>query len=292
MSNGINQRQNEKNSILKLAAQRQIYKEAKKLNRVIVSCSVIIPFALSIISLFSSYESWKIYPKLISLASWFVALILGMKIKKDQEIAALIQQQFDVYVFSLKWDNKLFRKNKNVDFLISEKAARLLKKRTAQEEKLPNWYRKEVDNLQLEKAVKLCQEQNVNWDGKLRKSCGAISICVVITLLGIIIAIGIKQSNVLLVALSFGIPILQWEMKVLTSIKSDMERLNKLSETINGIETCKIDELLENQREIYEHRINCYLIDDKIYEILRKKLERINKDRINYEIRKNSKEML
>ena len=32
MDNGINSRQNEYNSILKLAAQRQIYKEAKKIN--------------------------------------------------------------------------------------------------------------------------------------------------------------------------------------------------------------------------------------------------------------------
>ena len=107
-SNGINQRQNEENSILMLAAQRQIYKEAKMINRVIAFCSVIIPFIFSIISLVVSDTNFSLGSKLISITSWVVALLLGMRIKETQGLAALIQQQFDIYVFSFNWDNKLF----------------------------------------------------------------------------------------------------------------------------------------------------------------------------------------
>lgn len=129
MSNGINKRQNEENSILKLVAQRQMYREAKMINRVIFICSVGIPFILSLISLFFVDDSWNLCSKCISIASWILALFLQMKIRKVQETAALIQQQFDVYVFSFTWDNKLFRKNKNIDYTINQKVNRLLKKK-------------------------------------------------------------------------------------------------------------------------------------------------------------------
>lgn len=286
-SNGINQRQNEENSILMLAAQRQIYKEAKIINRVIAVCSVIIPFILSIISLVVSDTNFSLVSKLISITSWVVALLLGMRIKETQGLAALIQQQFDIYVFSFNWDNKLFRKNKNVNYIITQKAERLLRKRTIQDEKLQDWYRKEVDELPLKKAIKLCQEENVNWDSELRSFYSKITFTIVIVLFVIIISIGIYQKDSLLVVLSFGIPIFQWEIKVLTSISADVGRLNKLSESINGTKIYELDELLEIQRDIYEHRKNCYLIDDKIQEFLRDRLEKKNKDRVNYEIRNN-----
>ena len=90
MSNGINKRQNEENSILKLVAQRQMYREAKMINRVIFICSVGIPFILSLISLFFVDDSWNLCSKCISIASWILALFLQMKIRKVQETAALI----------------------------------------------------------------------------------------------------------------------------------------------------------------------------------------------------------
>lgn len=288
ISNGINQRQNKDNSILMLAAQRQIYKEAKLINRVIAVCSVIIPFILSIISLVSLDTNGRLVLKVISIISWVIALLFGMKIKGTQGLAALIQQQFDVYVFSFEWDNKLFRKNKNVDYIITQKAEKLLEKRTVQDERLPDWYRTEVDELPLKKAIKLCQEENVNWDSELRKFYSKITFAIVIVLFILIIAIGIYQKDFLLVFLSFGFPIFQWEVKVLTSIRADVGRLNKLSESINGTKVCELDDLLEIQRDIYEHRKSCYLIDDKIQKFLRDKLEKKNKDRINYEIRNDT----
>ena len=121
MSNGINQRENETNSLLMLAAQRQIYKEAKVINRIIILFSVIIPFILPILSIFITDTNFSLFSKIISIISWVIALYLDVKRKKTQELAALIQQQFDVYVFSFKWDDKLFRKNKYVTYKIIKK---------------------------------------------------------------------------------------------------------------------------------------------------------------------------
>lgn len=49
MSNGIGERQNEENNIAYLAAQRQLYRDAKNWNRAVCVCSVILPFALSVL---------------------------------------------------------------------------------------------------------------------------------------------------------------------------------------------------------------------------------------------------
>ena len=60
MSNGIATRQNEDNSIAMLAAQRQLYRDAKKFNTSLVALSVWIPFALSVIILFiPENKEWK-----------------------------------------------------------------------------------------------------------------------------------------------------------------------------------------------------------------------------------------
>ncbi len=54
MSNGIVIRQNEEKSIAMLAAQRQLYRNVKKFNILLVALSVWIPFILAIILLFLS----------------------------------------------------------------------------------------------------------------------------------------------------------------------------------------------------------------------------------------------
>ena len=57
MSNGINQRQNEEKCVAMLAAQRQLYNDAKKLDWTSTVLSVLIPFLLSCILLFVSKDS-------------------------------------------------------------------------------------------------------------------------------------------------------------------------------------------------------------------------------------------
>ena len=54
MSNGIKIRQNEEKCIAMLAAQRQLYNDAKGLNLVLILISVILPFGLSFISSISN----------------------------------------------------------------------------------------------------------------------------------------------------------------------------------------------------------------------------------------------
>ena len=285
MDNGINSRQNEYNSILKLAAQRQIYKEAKKINTIIAIFSLVIPLVLAIVSIFIQNKNWSIISKIMLLASWLCALVLNSEGEKNKKTAALIQQQFDLYVFSLNWDDKLFKNNTNVDSIISEKSEKLFSKFPEQKDKLANWYTKGIYNLPLKKAILLCQEENITWDGKIRNCYMTLSITITFVLLISILCIGIYIHDCLFIIASY-IPILQWEITAIIKVKKDIQRLDSLHKMINTDNNYEIDDLMDIQREIYEHRQKCTLINDKIYDSLKDELEKNSEFRVKYEKRK------
>ena len=102
MSNGIATRQNEDNSIAMLAAQRQLYRDAKKFNTVLVALSVWIPFALSvIILLIPENKEWKCISYILSIVSMIFSFVIDRCIEEKKQLAAFIQQKFDVYVYKI-----------------------------------------------------------------------------------------------------------------------------------------------------------------------------------------------
>lgn len=115
MSNGIATRQNEDNSIAMLAAQRQLYREAKKYNTVSVALSVWIPLALAVILLFLPENTeWRYASYILSIVSMFFSFVIDKYIEEKKQLAAFIQQKFDVYVYEMPWDKRIFGRDKNV----------------------------------------------------------------------------------------------------------------------------------------------------------------------------------
>ena len=109
MSNGIAMRQNEDNSIAMLAAQRQLYRDAKKYNTVAVALSVWIPFALAVILLFIPENTeWRYASYILSIVSMVFSFVIDKYIEKKKQLAAFIQQKFDVYVYEIPWDKRIF----------------------------------------------------------------------------------------------------------------------------------------------------------------------------------------
>ena len=90
MSNGIGERQNEENNIAYLAAQRQLYRDAKNWNRAICVCSVILPFALSVLQIFITHVHTYLY--ILSITSWAVSGLIKGRLRKKKRTAAYIQQ--------------------------------------------------------------------------------------------------------------------------------------------------------------------------------------------------------
>lgn len=297
MSNGIAKRQNEELNIVKLAAQRQLYSEVSNLELFIVLFTVIIPAYLALILYIISraenldISSWldlivdkipfNFCPDVSNISTVITAIACGLSIfalifkneinnsKKEKKIlAATIQQEFDVNVYSMKWDRKLFGERKDLSAEIAEASQKIMN--NEKEKKLLNdWYPKEADELPLEAGIFACQKSNFTWDAKLRKR---YKIFLQVILGGIIILLIIIffHSSVQDFFCRGVLPVLStlmWIKETKDNINNDLIFMNSISTPIYSTKMKTKEELAFIQRDIYEHRKSQTKIPDWFYKI-------------------------
>ena len=272
MSNGIATRQNEDNSIAMLAAQRQLYREAKKYNTVSVALSVWIPLALAVILLFLPENTeWRYASYILSIVSMFFSFVIDKYIEEKKQLAAFIQQKFDVYVYEMPWDKRIFERDKNVDHEIATHSKKILS--TPQEKKqLKDWYTPVVDKKNTIDGILACQRENLGWDVGLRKRFKFASIILFIILVAVILAMGLwKNERIidLLWRVVFIAPMLKWLLDTIKKLNKDISTLQELDSDINNNETKTMEDLQDIQKVIFQHRKGCYAIPECIYNIFK-----------------------
>lgn len=302
MSNGIAKRQNEELNIMKLAAQRQLYSEISNLELFIVLFTVIIPaylaFILYIIKLAENFDiSWldvifdkipfSFYPDMSNITTVVTAIACGISIfalifeneinnsKKEKKIlAATIQQEFDIDVYSMKWDKKLFGKPKDLISEIADASQKIMNNERDKEQ-LCDWYPKMVDELSLEDGILACQKSNISWDTKLRKRYKS---CLRVIFWGIFVFQGIMCiNNPLHVFLSSGlVPILStlmWIKGTMNNITNDLKLIDYISTSVYSVEKKTKEELAFIQRDIFDYRKSQTKIPDWFYKFHKNKDE-------------------
>ena len=166
MSNGINKRQNEDSNIARLAAQRQLYRNVNGIEIINVVLTIVIPISLSVVQ---DVAGWaKTAACLIALIMLSLSFAIDNWQKEKKNLAATIQQEFDIHVFSLEWDRKLFGVRNNINAEVAEASKKILEDEK-EKEALKDWYIKEVDEMPLEEGIAACQKENFSWDAGLRK---------------------------------------------------------------------------------------------------------------------------
>lgn len=272
MSNMIIDRQNEDIAIDYLAAQRQLYNEAKKFNGIEIFLSIILPFTLSILqTIFSHNTILSIISQILSIVCMFSSLAIASYISHRKQNAATIQQHFDVYVYQMPWDNKLFGKKNDVSHLVAEKSKKLYAK-TGERQKLNDWYTSPVGTVPLEKGIWMCQMENYNWDVSLRKRFKTISIIGVSVFIIAVFGISaIKNESVatLLNRIAFVIPMLQWLIGTIKQINEDISRLKELDNLFNSPNSTDMENLLDIQSVLFEHRKSCFTIPNMFYRLFK-----------------------
>ncbi len=276
MSNGIDIRQNEDKSIAMLAAQRQLYKYVKKSIYMVIMLSLIIPFCISVLVVFvSQTHSIMTISYIISIAGIIISDLAIIWSKRKKELAAYIQQKFDVYVYQMPWDTRLFGEERNVNSDISKYSKDILSDENKKRE-LENWYSKPATEKPILEGILTCQRENYSWDYELRQRIRNYGIAVAVTLIILVFAIGVlnKESVVSLIGrLAFIAPIFKLLYGLFFSLNEDMERLKKMEVKINSGETKNMEDLQEIQRDLYIHRKECCAIPDLIYNMCKKKDE-------------------
>lgn len=273
MSNGILNRQNENKSIAMLAAQRQLYRDVKNLNTFLVTLSVWIPLILSIILLFIPKENtcWKHTTYVLSIVSMICSFTIDKCIEQKKQLAAFIQQKFDLYVYKMPWDKRIFGKNKNVDYEVAIYSKKILDN-SQEAEKLKNWYNPKVDEKNIIDGILSCQRENFWWDVGLRKRFRLLSIILIISLLIMILAMGLWNDDKIIelsFRFAFILPMLKWLLTVVKKLNKDIRTLEELDSDINDDEIKTMEDLQDIQKLIFQHRKGCYAIPEFIYKMFK-----------------------
>lgn len=268
MHNEIIERQNSEKGIEFLGAQRQLYSEVSRMDDLRIWLSIFLPMILAIIELFVvNNPVLNIISYISSIVSMSIGLIVSSNIKKKKRLAAEIQQNFDVYVYQMPWDAKLFGKERDNSYKIIENSKKLFGK-PEEREKLFNWYTRSVQSIELRKAILLCQKENFQWDVTLRRRFKNLSIVVVIGFTFFIAIINLVKNDssvMLLSMLAFSFPMIIWLFEIVKNLGEDIENLKECDNLMNipGIKT--MSELQEIQKHIYEHRKSCFVIPNWFY---------------------------
>lgn len=272
MSNGIVMRQNENNSIAMLAAQRQLYRDAKKLNTLSVALSVWIPFALAVILLFiPGNTEWKCASYILSIVSMVFYFIVDKYIEEKKQLAAFIQQKFDLYVYEMPWDKRIFGKDKNIDHEVAT-YSKIILNNPQEKKKLKDWYTPVVDEKNIIDGILACQRENFWWDVGLRKRFRFASVTLIIILFVLIFAMGLwknERITELLCRLVFIVPMLKWLLDTVNKLNKDISTLQELDDDINNNEKKTIEDLQDIQKVIFQHRKGCYAIPECVYNIFK-----------------------
>lgn len=273
MSNGISSRQNEEQSIAMLAAQRQLYNDAKAVDGITTALSVWIPFVLSILLLFIKQGSQLEYASyIVSIVSMMISIYFDTVIKRKKEMAASIQQKFDIYVYQMPWNDRLFGKNKNLNNEIARHSKKILSD-AEQKSPLNDWYTSAVDEKELNQGILACQKENHWWDVGLRKRYRCACVLATIVLVVVVFGMGIVRNEdiaKLVWRIAFVGPMIEWFRDTVKQLNADIENLQEIDEMVNDSAPKTMDDLQDIQKRIYEHRKGCFTIPNFFYQIFKK----------------------
>lgn len=272
MSNGIRSRQNEEHSIEMLAAQRKLYNDAKAVNWISTALSVWIPFILSILLVFVIQNNpLETISYIISIISMLISLCIDSYIKKRKELAASVQQKFDVYVYQMPWNERLFGKNRNLNHAIAEHS-KLIMSKEDEKKALYDWYTPVVDEKSINDGILACQRENQWWDVGIRKRY-RLACCISIIIMTVIVfGMGIirnEEAVKLLWRFAFIVPMVQWLIDTVKQLNEDIDNLKGMDEMINDESSKSMDDLQDIQAKIYEHRKGCFAIPDFFYNVFK-----------------------
>jgi hypothetical protein len=267
-NNSIYKRQNTAANLLLLQAQRSEYSKAKKLSIWSFIISVVLSCICAIILTYLNSELFIASSALLTCCVLFVDNILKYQIDAHSEIAARIQQTFDIGVYGLNLKYGLLKKVDCVSATAEYDVKNI-------DDNLKNWY-SDYSNLPHYEQILCCQLQNVCWDKKLRTKYQFFTIILaVIIIISIIVVLVIRNSSIIttLVVLSWILPIAQYTCSTYKGINDDCSRLNILEEdTKQAIDTIKVksDDEAEKivigiQLLLFEHRKHLIQIPDWFY---------------------------
>jgi hypothetical protein len=281
--NTISEEQNLERNLEKLAAQRQLYSEGKRIHAWQLILSGAVPVCLALLAiaepdLKASCTFYGITMTLIDIF-WFTPWQ-----KRVRESAALIQETFDCEVLRLPWNE--IKAGKSPEAELVKAKADIYQVCSSKMPPLTEWYSPGIRGLPMHLARLVCQRSNCWWDAKQRRRYGGVLLFLVITIFATLtwLAIGMNltmQDFVLRVLAPFAPALVLGVRLGLEQIEAArrLDRLKDHSDRVwNAALTGKPEMEIELQSrtlqdEILDNRRKNPPVFDLIFRTLRPKLE-------------------
>lgn len=273
----INERQNSDLNLKRLAAQRQLYSEAKKL--------VVVQFILSglfvvVLSIVGNIVDGKFLPYIILAAIVIIfidELFLSNKIYGVRVDAARIQEEFDCDVLQLPRNNIKIANGSMLE-MIQDKARKYISKHHNYNELL-NWY-PGIDETDNKYYRLICQATNCWWNQALRKkSSEFLFIVISIVFVALIVISLIKGFTVATFLMAVVSPILPAVVLFYKTNRDNSKAVNNLNHMKGKIDEIILkaksgnfyseEKLISDSRRlqdmIFDNRSLSPLIPDRLY---------------------------
>lgn len=265
--------QNDESNIKMLAAQRQLYLKAKRIQW--VSFVIQVPLAIALTLFIAFFPASEEGASVLSFGIIIFSVIAPMLESSYKSHAAAIQDFFDHKVLQIKWNHiKLQHQPEWAD--INKEAEEHLAK-AGNREKLVNWYFNEPDCIEMPYAALICQRSNMVWDSRLRRRfyrsvfASALLILLIAIFFGWEMPLGELFKSLLLPL----IPLFIWSIIQINGNRDSARRLENLKGNVdltwrkafteNFDKESLLDEMRQIQDEIYDNRSKAPLIPELLY---------------------------
>jgi len=287
IGNSIVKKENLQINLERLAAQKEIYFQAKRLFFLQFFLTVVMTVLLSFAALALSYFGYNI--------DWFrgaygivVVLIdlsfINIFLNHLRQKAASIQELFDCDVLDLGWNKVVVGDKPLIEDIKKYSEKHLL--RVGNFDKLKNWYAERIKEVDGVAAKLICQRSNFSYDYSIRKSflywMVGISVAILILLILIALFMNMGSRSVVMTILLPFLPILTFSVKLYNEHNTSIKNLESLRSHIFGLWSAVLDGNADNQEatlrqiqdKIYLNRKSNSLIPERFYDFLRPRFER------------------
>lgn len=259
----INEIQNSEESKQLLAAQRQTYTDAKRVDLADAAICLLVPLGVTVAQFFLCVPTGAL------VLVWAVTVAAGICLPKRSERlieeAAAMQQRFDSSVFGIKFENA-----SRDDAMVASRAKRYYERHGGDdgEQGLDDWYSIEIEDRSAGDAIARCQRQNAEWTMRQLRRSVHIEICIASLVAGVMVTL-IVLSGADIFKFSFLSSIVEWAFQ---RVVGGLQSARKLELLVNALLSYRLssrDNIIRTQDKIFEYRKAPYLVPDWLYSLFK-----------------------
>jgi hypothetical protein len=284
----IVEKENLPKNLDRLAAQREMYFQAKRLFLLQFILIAVVPvvlagIAVALLLLSATTDlNWLRAGYAVIVAGTDVFLINHV-ISQLKQKAACVQELFDCEVLSLRWNNVCSGEQPKPEDI--KRYADRYRSRVKSQDNLRDWYAKTIAEVDGPAAKVICQRSNFAYDGAIRRSflywIISLSLIILVTIFSVALAVNVSARAIATMSLLPVLPLLVFLWKLIKELNASIKNLDSLNATITRLWSEILNDTATNvestirqvQDRIYTNRKTSPLIPEWFYNWKRSRLE-------------------